>query len=171
MNKTYISYSAFSKRERTHPLRQYEIPVTHAVSLTIPTLRVGLAGYAGFASPALRSPEKPLVLSPPDRWWIFSALDGKLISYALCAAFPLSADISFRSIEIVDSAVALDTIRNRKKKIEGLLDQMSPLFFEGQRIEQSLRIQLLQLLNEHIPADLIPQYRALARDFFTWLDC
>ena len=55
----YINYGEIRQRQRTHVLRQTEVPVDHAVSLPLPTLRWGRPAYACFASPAIRRPGQP----------------------------------------------------------------------------------------------------------------
>ena len=53
---TLLSYQEFRKRQATHMLRQTEIPVEHAISLPLPTLRWNRPAYIAFASPAIRRP-------------------------------------------------------------------------------------------------------------------
>jgi hypothetical protein len=47
-----LSYAELRKRERSHPVLRDEVPMEHAVSLPIPTLQLGQAGYAAFAAPS-----------------------------------------------------------------------------------------------------------------------
>src|SRR5215470_12331995 len=78
-----LSFSQIRERQKTHPLRQSEVPVEHAVSLPLPTKRWGEPAYAFFASPAFRIPGKPVEQGPPDRWWAVKAHGGAIMIYAL----------------------------------------------------------------------------------------
>jgi hypothetical protein len=164
-----ISYKQFCAEERKHPLRQYEIPVSHSISLAIPTLRLGIPGYARFASPAERAPDKPLRQYPPDRWWVFSAVDSHLLLYVQCASFPMGPDCTFDVVTLEENESPMSTVRERLEEIEALMDEVAPAFFRAEPGAPALRSRLLHLLHQHLSEALLPQYRVLAPDFFAWL--
>jgi hypothetical protein len=170
VSKVFLSQQQFFERERAHPLRQYDVPVTHAISLAVPTLRAGIPGYARFASPAQRVPGKPQVQGIPDRWWIFSAIDGRLICYALYAAFPFAPGYSFDTVELTAPSITIAAIQKRLKDIETLLDLNASLFFECKSGDRTARSRLHELITQQVSELLEPQYRALAPDFFAWLE-
>src|SRR5437764_15393128 len=93
----WLSYSDIRQKQRNSSLRQAEIPVEHAVSLPIPTLRFGSPVYAGFASPALRQPEQPMRQGAPDRWWAVDARSGHLALYALATVVPIAPDANWET--------------------------------------------------------------------------
>lgn len=165
-----ISYKQFCAEEKKHPLRQYEIPVSHAISLALPTRRLGLEGYARFASPAERDPDKPLRQLPPDRWWVFSAVDSHLLLYAQCAHLPLASDCIFDVVTFAENETPLSVVKRRLEEIDALMEDLAPVFFTSEPGEASLRARLLRLLRQHLPDGLIAQYRALAPDFLAWLE-
>ena len=66
------------------------VPIEHAVSLPMPTMRWSSPVFAVFAGPALRRPGRPLELHPPDRWWAVDAESGDLVAYALTSHIALA---------------------------------------------------------------------------------
>src|SRR6266702_4766474 len=149
-----ISYKQFCTEEPKHPLRQYEIPISHSISLAIPTLRAGSPGYARFASPAERTPDKPQVQASPDRWWVFSAVDFHLLLYALCSAVPLASDRVFETVTLDQGDTPLSVLKQRIHEIEESMNEVAPLFFRGEPGERSSRTRLHELLRQHMPSAL-----------------
>lgn len=168
-NLPILPYSEIRERIRTHPLRQMEIPVEHAVSLAMPTRRFGAPGYACFASPTTRRVGEPVRQSPPDRWWVLSAQTGHLLIYALVEVQPF-AEPEWTACELPPVLLSVAELRQALEKIEQLLDQVVPEFFAGHAGDRTTHRSLSDLLAVHLPAPILPQYRALAADFFAWLD-
>jgi len=165
-----ISYEEVMKRRGADALKQQEIPDTHAVTLGLPTLRASRPGYAFFASPALRVPGRPQVQDPPDRWWVISAEDAKLLVYARQNALPFSSGQTFLREELTPPACTLEEFKARHRALRELLDAAAPIFFRGESISKQERSTILDLLSFLVPGQLRPQYEALVPDFFYWLE-
>jgi hypothetical protein len=168
--KQLLTYSEVRNRQRTHPVRQSEVPVEHAVSLPVPSKRWLGPAYAFFAAPAARAPDRPQEQGPPDRWWVVDAHGGRLIVYALCAAVPFAPEAAFQAVTLPPVTRTLDELRAALKAIDALMDAAVPAFFAGQPGDPAARKALADALQAHLPQPLQPQYRALAPDFFAWLE-
>jgi hypothetical protein len=154
-----------------HPLRAHEIPVEHEVSLPLPTLRFNEPGYAWFAGPARYRPGQPARLGLPDRWWVFGAARRGLITYARTRAIPFSTGpLGPPAVELPPVTRDLDAIEEDMRLLDSLADRAAPEFFAGQPGEAALREDLRVVLTAHVTPLLIGWYRALAPDFFTWLE-
>jgi hypothetical protein len=165
-----LRYAEVRRRQRTHPLRQTEVPVEHAVSLPLPTRRWIGPGFAFFAAPASRAPDQPTVQGAPDRWWVVDAQGGALIVYALYAAIPFAPGVSWAECALPSVTHSLDDQRKALQNIEARMDAVAPDFFAGRSSDLTLRRALADALRAHLPTPLQPQYRALAPDFFAWLE-
>jgi hypothetical protein len=167
---SWLTYRQAREQQRSHPLRLAEVPVEHAVSLPLPTLRWGTPAYAQFAAPALRSPEGPQQEGPPDRWWALDARSGRLLVYALVSAVPFAAGAPLEAVTLPPAGCTLDELRRRHAQLEGVLGGLSPEFFAGRQGDPAARRQAADLLAAVIPAALLGRYRAFAPDFFAWLE-
>jgi hypothetical protein len=147
-----------------------EIPVEHAVSLPIPTNRWGGPGYAFFASPALRRPGQPVRQDAPDRWWVVSARGGGGIVYALWKAVPFAEGDGWGGVTLPAVASTIAELKQALARIGGLMDTLAPAFFAGEAGDAGARESLSRELASFIPGLLMPQYRALASDFFEWIE-
>lgn len=165
-----LGYSAVRDRQRTHPLRMSEIPVEHAVSLPVPTKRWGGPAYAFFASPSLRRPGQPVQQGAPDRWWVVSAFGGGVVIYALWKAVPFAESIGWESTTLPAVGATIAELKQALSHIEGLMNALAPAFFAGEGGDAGARKSLSRALASFIPEPLKPQYRALAPDFFAWLE-
>ncbi len=168
-NLPILPYSEIRERMRAHPLRQVEIPVEHAVSLAMPTRRFGAPGYAYFASPTTRRVGEPVRQSPPDRWWVLSAQTGRLLIYSLVEVQPF-AEPEWAACQLPPVLLSVAELRQALENIEQLLDQVVPGFFAGRAGDRATLRALSDLLAVHLPVPMLPQYKALAADFFAWLD-
>jgi len=165
-----LPYAELRARQRTHPVRQTEVPVEHAVSLPLPTRRWGQPGYAFFAAPASRAPDRPPVQAAPDRWWVVDAQAGNLIVYALCSALPLVTDVRWTESPLPPVTSSLDELRKALHDIETRMDVIGPQFFSSGPSDAGGRRTLADALRAYLPQPLQPQYRALTPDFFAWLE-
>ena len=163
-----LSYSELRERQKTHYLRQYEIPVEHSLSWPVPTLRWGIPAYAYFASPAQRVLGKPLVLSAPDRWWLIDARNGHLLLYALTRVQPFGGtewpDVEFPAVQ--------RNMAEQKILLASLEEHMAVAadkFLSGGELSSLEQIDLKAAFAALIPNSLAAQYHALAPDFFEWL--
>jgi hypothetical protein len=173
MNTALIRLLTFTEvrdRMRNHPLRVSEVPVEHAVSLPLPTKRWMEPCYAFFASPALRRPGQPVEQGAPDRWWAMSAHGGRIIIYALAKALPLADEANWETVTLPLMSLTIEELKQVLKHIEELLNELAPSFFAGEAGNTQTRKALAAALLDHLPQPLVPQYRALAPDFFAWLE-
>ncbi len=147
----------------------FGIPLGYSISLPLPTLRAGMAGYAFFASPALRQPGVLLQQAAPSRWWIVNAHTGILVLYAPCSVFPFAENVNWGETTLPSTGKSRSERAEMKSSISSLMDTIAPVFFAGDTIGASSRKALLDALITYLPEPLLPQYRALAPDFFSWL--
>lgn len=165
---TIISYGEIRKRQRTHVLRQTEVPVDHAVSLPFPTLRWSRPAYASFAGPAIRRPGQPAEQDAPDRWWAVDAATGRLVVYALWSAVPF-ASASWGRTSLPAPSGSIAALQSLVQTIDLLMESLAPAFFGGQPGDAQARQALSSALAAFIPEPLWPQIQALAPDFLAWL--
>lgn len=165
---TLISYLGALRGSRNGATREVDVPIGHAVSLPLPTLRFGMPAYATFASPAVREPEKLVVQGPPDRWWLLDARSGTVAIFALCVVHPF-AKVQFTKVTLPRPAATVAELRQELKEIQAQLDTLAPLFLRGEQGEAEARHKLHRALMARIPQVLWPQYEALAPDFLAWL--
>lgn len=173
---TYIKYLEIEKGKLetgdssiNYQRHVFPIPLEHSVSLPLPTRRVGTAGYAFFASPALRQPGFPLQQAAPDRWWIVNAHNGTLALYAPYSVFPFAENADWGQMALLPTGKSRSEREEIKSTISLLMDTLAPAFFAGDTIGASSRKSLLDALMAYLPEPLLPQYKALAPDFFAWL--
>jgi hypothetical protein len=168
---TLLRYGQARAELAGHPLSVAEIPVGHEISLPVPTLRFGEPGYAWFAAPARRRPGQPLVLGAPDRWWALGAARRGLLAYGRTSAVPFSPEpLAPARAELPPIARDLEAIGEDLRLLESLGDRAVPAFFAGEPGDPALRGDLLGVLTAHVTPPLTGWYRALAPDFFSWLD-
>ena len=165
-----LNYSEARKRYDNSIFRKTQIPVEHAVSLPMPTKRLGIPGYAYFASPALRLPGEPVEQDPPDRWWIMDADSGLILIFAQWKVMPFTTDVNWTGGSLPPVSANIDELRQVITDIENKMDVLAPAFFEDMPGNSKTRKDLAQTLTKYIPEPLLPQYCALAPDFFAWLE-
>lgn len=165
----FLSYDEIRKRDAASALRLAEVPVEYAVSLPLPTKRFGRPGYAVFASPAVREPGKPVEQGAPDRWWIIDAHTGHTLLYALCDMLPIAQDTAWKPEILPSPAASLEELKTEQVAVAEALNAQAPAFFSDRPGDPSPRHLLLERLQRLLPKVLMPQYRAVAPDFFRWL--
>jgi hypothetical protein len=164
-----LTYQEFRKRQDTHMLRQTEIPVEHAISLPLPTLRWNRPAYISFASPAIRRPNQPMQQGAPDRWWACDASNGKLIIYVLWDALPYAGDVQRDWMTLPTTTYSVAQLQEQLATIELLMTEVASAFFARETGEKAARTALSEALMAYIPQPLLPHYQALAPDFWAWL--
>lgn len=165
-----LTFSEIRARQRNHVVRQAEIPVEYSVSLPLPTRRAGLPSYAFFAAAAQRRPEQPTIEDVPDRWCLLDAAGGRLLLYALCQVVPFAPGASFAPVTLPLVTRSIEAIRTALRELEAALDGVVGDFFAGRPGAPVARMDALTRLEDYLPAPLLPTYRALVPDFFTWLE-
>ena len=170
IEKHLMSYLELRERQKSHILIRSEVPVEHAVSLPLPTIRWGEPSYAYFAASALRRPEELMRQSAPDRWWVLAAHGGRLMIYALTKSIPFPSNAAFEPVTLPRVTISREELRQSLKTMEAMLENLTPRFFAGESGDAIERRNLGAMLEELLPKPLQPQYRALVPDFFDWLE-
>jgi len=165
-----LSYVEFRQQQRNHWLHVSEIPTEHATSLPLPTKRWGEPAYAFFASPAARRPGEARTQAGPDRWWVVSASNNKLIMYALWRVMPYAEGAQWGTITLPRINRSIEELDQLFELIESLINTLAPDFWAGEPGNPETRKDLSRALGAYLPEPLMPQYRALTPDFFAWLD-
>lgn len=167
-NSGFVTYARIRSDQSNGPLRQSEIPIQHALSLPLPTRRFG-SGFASFASPALREPGKPTVQSPPDRWWVVDASSAHLTLYARVASVPFCEE-QFSTLTLPIPTATVAQLREGSRRLNSLMDPISATFFWGEPPPAGPLDELKGILTSMLPEPLLRQHRALAQDFFRWME-
>ncbi len=163
-------YEQAVKELAEHPLLTAEVPVEHFVSWLLPTLRWTRPGYAGFACPAVRIPRQHMELGNPVSWWVLSAENGKLLAYALTSVIPFADQLPEGPVTVRSAGRTLAAVREDRRRLGELLTAAAPAFFAGESGDGTVRADLAEMLGLVLPAETVPWYRAMARDFFDWLE-
>ncbi len=165
-----LSYSQILVRQKTGSLRASEIPTEFQVSLPMPTLRSGEPGFAFFANATSSLFTSPITHSPPDRWWIVNADNGRLALYALVRVQAFAPEIPLDRVTLPPETRTVAQVVADAEAITQQMNGLAPLFFAGEAGDQEARKALLQKLTIHLTAPMLPSYRALTPDFFAWLE-
>jgi hypothetical protein len=168
---TLLSYADARVALGRHPLRSRDVPVEHELSLPVPSTRWGGPAYAVFAGAATRRPGTPKQLAVPDRWWAVDARSGALIAYSATAAVPFTdADLGGPT-SVASSGQPVRTVLNKQELLGELMDQVVPGFLDpALPLAAHLIGDLRNLWRELTPEGAAGWYRALAPDFFGWLE-
>jgi hypothetical protein len=154
-----------------HPVRRADVPVQHALSLPVPTRRWGRPAWAGFAGAAHRVPDRPLRLAVPDRWWALLADRPRLLAYNLTAAAPFT-DAALTPVEVDHRDRTVTDLREDLRQLDELMDAVAPAFLAdraGRELAEPCG-DLAEVFSAYVTAAALGWYRALAPDFFGWLE-
>jgi hypothetical protein len=165
----HLTLAEVMERQKTHWLRQAEVPLEHYVSILLPTTRWSEAGFACYAAPALRRRGEPTRVSPPDRYWAVAANGGRLLVYALCAAVPYADDLPAEPQVVPVPQGSIAELKEQLAEIGELAGFLAPRFFAGQPGDHERRRELVALLQAHLPGRLWDWQQALTSDFLRWL--
>jgi hypothetical protein len=163
-----LSYSQVRQRQQRHPLNA-EIPTENIVSFPLPTRRWGAPAFAFFASPALTLPNE-VRQGPPSRWFGLDAASGRLLFYALCEVVPLPSPTPFESIELAPRPGTFADLEANMARLESVLDAASSAFFSNHSAPGATRQDVEGAFAALVDAPILEQYRALAPDFWAWLE-
>jgi len=165
-----LTFAEVRTRLRAHRLQLTEVPVEHYLSLPLPTRRLGPAGYASFAGPVRRAPDGSVRQGAPDRWWVVEAVSGRFLLYTLYAAHPFGPEAGWETVGLPPTGLTVTDLRQALREVEERIDGLATAFFSGAPGDAGQRQALLAALRKQVSAPLLPQYRALAPDFFAWLE-
>jgi len=152
-----------------------QVAIGHHVSFPLPTRRFGRPAWAQFSAPSAARPGVSTV-GLPDRWWALDAERGSLAAYAFEDIVPMvkraadSAPHTNGVITLKGGGRSLDEVKRALARLEHSLGQVTELFFDGRSAPASNRAEALAALKDTISPELMPFYRALAPDFFAWLE-
>jgi hypothetical protein len=166
----HLTLAEVMERQKTHWLRQAEVPIEHYVSIPLPTTRWAGAGYACYAAPALRRRGEPTSVSPPTHWWVVAANGGHLVVYALYAAVPYAQDLPAGPEIMRAPAGSIAEIKDQIAEIGELAEKLVPQFFAGQPGDADRRLRLAALLQSHMPGRVGEWQRALTPEFWAFLE-
>lgn len=167
---TTLPYKKLRDAFTRHPIRTAEVPVEHAISLPLPTLRWGRPAIAGFSAPALRQPGRPLELGAPDRWWLLDMSGQRLLAYATTAAIPFDGGLSDETVEVDRTGQSIDNINETLHMLDEAMDRVIEPFLAGQPGDAAQRSDVMEILTLAVTKAVLPRYRALCPDFLGWLD-
>ncbi len=170
MNANFLRYEDISELNDPALFNLLNIPLGHAVSIPLPTLRWGRPGFAYFASPTFRVPGAPKDQAAPDRWWVIDAEKRSIEIYAKWEALPFVQGVNFETVHITPGQYTKSDIQEKRKLVYQLMDEAVQDFFLNQPGDRRICHQLLEGLTIITPAPLLVQYRDLAPDFFLWLE-
>jgi hypothetical protein len=165
-----LSYATARKELMDHDLLRMEVPTTHALSLPVPTLRLGEGVFAGFAGPAVRVPRRPMSLGTPDRWWALHLRTRRLVVYALCSAVPLPHDPAPGPITVDRTGRTNAQLAEELRVLDELMDAARPAFLSGNTGSPTIRTDLAEAFAAAVTPGVVGWYHALAPDFFSWLE-
>jgi hypothetical protein len=169
-SSTPLTYSDVLSGKRINIRQQVDLPIGHSVSLMLPTLRFGVAGYAAFASPTVRGKENAVRQSPPDRWWLLDARRGTVAVFSLCSIHHFT-DARFETVVLSRDMGTVSELRQQLEELRQQMDVLAPLFFQRQEpADPEARPRLFSLLKSRIPEPLFTQHEAIAPDFFAWIN-
>jgi hypothetical protein len=164
------SYAKAKDRAQSHPIRMSEVPVEYSVTMLLPTASRGRPAYIQAASPALRRFGEPVKQGAVDRWWLLDARGARLVQYALTELVPLGANPAFGACEYVSPAPTMEALREGQASLAEAMEGASEAFLNGRPAAEGQGAKVLGLLAKTTAAPLIALYRALAPDFFAWLE-
>lgn len=170
-NGSSSAYDDMLREVRRGPLYTHLVPSEHEKSLPFPTLRAGVPGFAGYARAAggvsgLRA--------APDRWFVVDRRGRELLLYARTSALTLPSLLSHGQdrepgvVQAESADVELSRLLELRREFSVRIGELSDAFFRGEApsaegVEALRRILRTLLKGAH-------EERAIAQDFFTWLD-
>jgi hypothetical protein len=175
LRSAWKSYEQASTLLSSHSLRGSEIPIESYVSLPMPSLRWKQPAWACFAAPSLMRPGQNRI-GLPDRWWAIDAKSGRLAAYAredIVSAVhldPKAVDVVDGIVEIKPTGRTIEEVQSARGRVETAIDLVSEAFFEQRPAPGSNRAQARAALDAALPHDILVFHRALAPDFFAWLE-
>src|SRR5262249_6039773 len=126
--------------------------------------------YASFSSPAVRRPGQPIQQAPPAAWWLLDAESGHVAIFAARDALDFADGAAWERVTLPRVERGIDELRDELALLDTLADGVVPDFLAGRPGGPAQRRAFAERLVAQIPAPLLPQHRALAPDFFDWLE-
>jgi hypothetical protein len=165
-----LAYAEARTALERHPVRSHDVPIEFTVSLAVPSTRWGAPAYAVFAGASGRRPGEPRRLSVPDRWWALDARSGQLVVFARTTVLPFSdADLG-GPVELTPTGRTAREQLGAIAALSELMDHAVPDFFAAVAPDPTFATDLRHHWEAVVPAATAAWYRALAPDFFHWLD-
>lgn len=165
----FLPYEKIRTSFANHPVRHSDVPLEYFLSFPIPTMRWPRPGYAGFAAAASRRPGRPLRLATPDRWWLLAPDRRLLLAFCRTDIVPF-ADLDIEMVSATTTRGSAEETDQDVTVYTELMGDAAPLFLAGERADPELRSDLAEAFTAVVPPEIVPWYRALTPDFFTWLE-
>ena len=172
---TWKTYEQAEKWFASHPIRMHEVPISSWTSLPLPTRRWGQGSWAWFRAAQVVRPGQSRI-GDPDCWWAMDAKTGRLLAYAREDAIAVlhqsaaSAPAKHDQVAATTQATSETEQRDALARLAAAIDRVAEAFFENRWAPASNRQEVVQTLAFVTPREMIPFYRALAPDFFAWLE-
>ena len=142
-----------------------EIPVEHAKSILVPTLRLGFPAYAFFSAPSVHLPGEPVSMGAPGLWGALRADHGRLALFAATDALPMGGP-ALEAVVLPRVSGTVDDLIAAQSRLSDLMDAAAAPFFAGGTPPEGLAEAFAAV----VPDLLLPAYRALAPDFMAFLE-
>lgn len=168
MDARYLTYEEVYEMCQDRRILGDELPVEAIVSLPLPTLRWNQPLFASFASTISGTTQKALTQSEPSMWWLIDAHEGQLVLFTSYRFYPFASQVHWETVTI--RLLPTETLEDVRSSLVGYMDHLASPFFANQPGSLNMRKDLLKHLEVYIHPLLLPQYRALAPDFFAWLE-
>jgi hypothetical protein len=175
LRSVWKSYAQAGALLSSHSLRSSEIPIESYASLPMPSLRWKQPTWACFAAPSLMRPGQNRI-GLPDRWWAIDAKSGRLAAYAredIVSALHLDAnavDVVDGIVEIKPTGHTFEEVQDARGRVGTAIALVSEAFFEQRPAPGSNRAKVIAALDAALPREILALHRALAPDFFAWLE-
>jgi hypothetical protein len=98
------------------------------------------------------------------------ATSGQLLLYGRTESVPFAPELTPSRLT---PAAPTDTVAELRKQIslaDAAITEAATAFFEGYEVDIDHRLAILRDFTAPLPDGLLPWYRALAPDFFSWLE-
>ena len=168
MDTRYLSYEEVYEMRNDRRVLCDELPIESIVSLPLPTLRWNQPLFASFASTISGNAQNALTQSEPTIWWLIGARGGQLMLFTSYRFYPFAPQAHWETVTF--RLMPTEALEDVWSSIVRYIDRLAPLFFADQPGPPDMRKDLLKHLEAYIHPLILPQYRALAPDFFAWLE-
>jgi hypothetical protein len=148
--------------------RVTDTPLEHEAALPVPTLRWERPLFAGFAGPARRRPGQPIEFGTPDRWWTVDATHGRLVSFNLTSFQPFPGELAAGPVSRPRTGRSAAAAKEALDQLTARMQPAAAAFFAGAAADPGAGLS--EAIRAHLSTGELRWYRALAPDFFHWLE-
>jgi hypothetical protein len=165
----YLTYEEVYEMRNDCCVLRDELPTKPTVSLPLPTLRWNQPLFASFASTILSHSQRAVTQSEPLLWWLIDAHEGRLCLFTWYHIYPFAPEVHWNAMSLrpLSSTINDELVFS---SLTRYMDCVAPLFFADQPGNFEMRNRLLKHIEVYVHPLILPQYLALAPDFFAWLE-